>query len=219
MAAKYDCLIKLLLIGDSGVGKSCLLVRLSDNQFCSSHITTIGIDFKVKFMDVDGTRVKLQIWDTAGQERFRTITQAYYRSAMGILVVYDESNAESFENARSWIEQIEQHTGTQVEMILVGNKADLPTNVPEGAPEALAREYNISWHRTSAMTGAGVEDAFAALAGQVVSKIKSGDTTLAGARDADVGVKVRSKTLTKTDHTVELHGKPRSGGSGNACGC
>ncbi len=92
--------IKLLLIGDSGVGKSCCLLRFSEDSFTPSFITTIGIDFKIRTIDLDGKRVKLQIWDTAGQERFRTITTAYYRGAMGILLVYDVTDRKSF-NSRS----------------------------------------------------------------------------------------------------------------------
>jgi Ras-related protein Rab-8A len=104
-AQKYDYLIKLLLVGDSGVGKSCLLLRYSDDSYTSSFITTIGIDFKIKSITIpDGksseSKVKLQIWDTAGQERFRTITTAYYRGAMGILLVYDVSDETSFANVR-----------------------------------------------------------------------------------------------------------------------
>uniref|UniRef100_A0A453M9K3 Uncharacterized protein n=2 Tax=Aegilops tauschii subsp. strangulata TaxID=200361 RepID=A0A453M9K3_AEGTS len=94
--ADYDYLIKLLLIGDSGVGKSCLLLRFSDGSFTTSFITTIGIDFKIRTVELDGKRIKLQIWDTAGQERFRTITTAYYRGAMGILLVYDVTDEASF---------------------------------------------------------------------------------------------------------------------------
>ncbi|CAM0905613.1 unnamed protein product [Alopecurus aequalis] len=121
----YDHLIKLLLIGDSGVGKSCLLLRFSDDTFTTSFITTIGIDFKVRTVELDGRRVKLQIWDTAGQERFRTITTAYYRGAMGILLVYDVTDESSFNNIRNWIRNIEQHASDNVNKILVGNKVDM----------------------------------------------------------------------------------------------
>jgi len=111
----YDYLIKLLMIGDSGVGKSCLLLRFSDDSFTTSFITTIGIDFKIKAVEIDGKRVKLQIWDTAGQERFRTITTAYYRGAMGILLVYDITDEQSFLNIRNWIRNIEQHATDSVQ--------------------------------------------------------------------------------------------------------
>jgi small GTP-binding protein len=93
--------IKLLLIGDSGVGKSCCLLRFSEDSFTPSFITTIGIDFKIRTIELDGKRVKLQIWDTAGQERFRTITTAYYRGAMGILLVYDVTDERSFNSMLS----------------------------------------------------------------------------------------------------------------------
>jgi small GTP-binding protein len=94
--------IKLLLIGDSGVGKSCCLLRFSEDSFTPSFITTIGIDFKIRTIELDGKRVKLQIWDTAGQERFRTITTAYYRGAMGILLVYDVTDERSFNSGWLW---------------------------------------------------------------------------------------------------------------------
>jgi Ras-related protein Rab-8A len=132
----YDHLIKLLLIGDSGisnpifyiyvgVGKSCLLLRFCDNSFTPSFITTIGIDFKIRTMELDGQRVKLQIWDTAGQERFRTITTAYYRGAMGILLVYDVTDERSFLNVANWIRNVEQYASPNVNKILLGNKCDM----------------------------------------------------------------------------------------------
>lgn len=122
---EYEYLVKLLLIGDSGVGKSCLLLRFSDDSFTTSFITTIGIDFKIRTIELDGKRVKLQIWDTAGQERFRTITTAYYRGAMGILLVYDVTDKATFENIRNWIKNIELHASNNVNKMLIGNKADM----------------------------------------------------------------------------------------------
>jgi Ras-related protein Rab-8A len=121
----YDYLVKLLLIGDSGVGKSCLLLRFSDDSFTTSFITTIGIDFKIRTIEQEGKRLKLQIWDTAGQERFRTITTAYYRGAMGILLVYDVTDEQSFNNIRNWMRQIQQHASDNVNKVLIGNKCDM----------------------------------------------------------------------------------------------
>lgn len=109
----------------AGVGKSCLLLRYSDDSFTSSFITTIGIDFKIKSILCDDSKVKLQIWDTAGQERFRTITTAYYRGAMGILLVYDVSEEASFGNVRNWMRQIDQNATENVTRILIGNKCDV----------------------------------------------------------------------------------------------
>merc|ERR1712199_105500 len=122
----YDLLIKLLLIGDSGVGKSCLLCRYSDDVFNSNFIPTIGIAFKIRTIELDGSKMKLQIWDTAGQGRFRTITQAYYRGAMGILLVYDVTDDKSFGNIRTWMRNIDQHANEQVVKVLLGNKCDMP---------------------------------------------------------------------------------------------
>ncbi|GAY45252.1 hypothetical protein CUMW_088110, partial [Citrus unshiu] len=119
------CLFEIVIETCAGVGKSCLLLRFSDGSFTTSFITTIGIDFKIRTIELDGKRIKLQIWDTAGQERFRTITTAYYRGAMGILLVYDVTDESSFNNIRNWIRNIEQHASDNVNKILVGNKADM----------------------------------------------------------------------------------------------
>jgi Ras-related protein Rab-8A len=169
----YDYLIKLLLIGDSGVGKSCLLLRFSDDSFTPSFITTIGIDFKIRTIELDGKRIKLQIWDTAGQERFRTITTAYYRGAMGILLVYDVTDEKSFGNIRNWIRNIEQHATESVNKMLIGNKCDMVDKkvIDTARGKALADEYGIKFLETSAKTGAGVEDAFITLAKDIKKRL------------------------------------------------
>merc|ERR1719171_470778 len=142
---QYDFLIKLLLIGDSGVGKSCILVRFADDAFSNSFITTIGIDFKIRTIELDGKRIKLQIWDTAGQERFKTITTAYYRGAMGIMLVYDVTNEKSFDNIKNWIRNIEEHASADVEKMILGNKCDMNDRrqVSKDRGEQLAIEYGI----------------------------------------------------------------------------
>eukprot|EP01086_Lenisia_limosa_P018214 TRINITY_DN9897_c0_g1_i2.p1 TRINITY_DN9897_c0_g1~~TRINITY_DN9897_c0_g1_i2.p1 ORF type:complete len:207 (+),score=41.69 TRINITY_DN9897_c0_g1_i2:94-714(+) len=162
----YDHLIKLLIIGDSGVGKSCLLLRFSDDQFTPSFITTIGIDFKIRTIDVDGKRIKLQIWDTAGQERFRTITSAYYRGAMGILLVYDVTCRRSFENIRGWIRNIETHANENVNKLLAGTKCDLTDKkvVTEDEGRQLAEQFGMPFMETSAKSKDNVDNAFFTLA-------------------------------------------------------
>jgi len=172
-SASYDYLIKLLLIGDSGVGKSCVLLRFSDDSFSPSFITTIGIDFKIRTIELDGKRIKLQIWDTAGQERFRTITTAYYRGAMGILLVYDVTDERSFNNIRNWIRNIEQHASEGVDRILIGNKCDMTDKkvITAEQGQALADEFGIRFVETSAKSNIGVEDAFFALARDIKKRI------------------------------------------------
>ncbi|KAK9124114.1 hypothetical protein Sjap_013716 [Stephania japonica] len=177
--ADYDYLIKLLLIGDSGVGKSCLLLRFSDDSFTTSFITTIGIDFKIRTIELDGKRIKLQIWDTAGQERFRTITTAYYRGAMGILLVYDVTDESSFNNIRNWIRNIEQHASDNVNKILVGNKADMDESkraVPTSRGQALADEYGIKFFETSAKTNFNVEQVFFSIARDIKQRLAESDS-------------------------------------------
>jgi len=126
MANAVALQIKLLLIGDSGVGKSCCLLRFSEDSFTPSFITTIGIDFKIRTIDLDGKRVKLQIWDTAGQERFRTITTAYYRGAMGILLVYDVTDEKSFNSTRQTLPLSSRLTFLQIS----GRGSQMSNNMP-----------------------------------------------------------------------------------------
>ena len=117
-------LVKLLIIGNSGVGKTNLLLRFCEDSFQTSHLSTIGIDFKTKSLPLDGARVKLQIWDTAGQERFKTITQTYYRGAMGIVLAYAVDDRGSYNDIENWVKQIKMHAASDVIKVLVGNKCD-----------------------------------------------------------------------------------------------
>uniref|UniRef100_A0A8B9BYZ8 small monomeric GTPase n=1 Tax=Anser brachyrhynchus TaxID=132585 RepID=A0A8B9BYZ8_9AVES len=160
MAKTYDYLFKLLLIGDSGVGKTCLLFRFSEDAFNTTFISTIGIDFKIRTIELDGKKIKLQIWDTAGQERFRTITTAYYRGAMGIMLVYDITNEKSFDNIKNWIRNIEEHASSDVERMILGNKCDMneKRQVSKEKGEKLAIDYGIKFLETSAKSSINVEE-------------------------------------------------------------
>lgn len=173
MAKTYDFLFKLLLIGDSGVGKTCILVRFSEDAFNSTFISTIGIDFKIRTVEIDGKKIKLQIWDTAGQERFRTITTAYYRGAMGIMLVYDVTTEKSFENIRNWIRNIEENASADVEKMILGNKCDLQESrvVDQERGRVLAEEHGVKFMETSAKSGLNVETAFLALARDIKNKM------------------------------------------------
>lgn len=171
--ATYDMQIKLLMIGDSGVGKTCLLLRYANDSFSPTFITTIGIDFKIKNIEIDDKRVKLQIWDTAGQERFRTITTSYFRGAQGIVLVYDVTDRRSFESIRNWISQIQQHADVHVNKILVGNKCDMldekVVSTEEG--QKLASEFGMLFFETSAKNDVNVEQSFQSIAKSVKDRL------------------------------------------------
>eukprot|EP00795_Rhopilema_esculentum_P003623 gene3623-14857_t len=163
----YDVTFKVLVLGDSGVGKTCLVRRFTDGDFTANFLSTIGIDSKTKLIQVDNVKVRLQIWDTAGQERFRTLTSAYYRGAMGIMLVYEVTNESSFNNISSWLENIEQNTENDVCKIMVGNKCDASVEereVTESRGSQRAAEFNLPFFEASAKTGTGVVEAFMSLA-------------------------------------------------------
>lgn len=166
-----DYFIKLLLIGDSGVGKTCLLMRFSDNTFTESFISTIGIDFKVKTVMINGLRVKLQLWDTAGQERFKSITSAYYRNIDGILFVYDVSSRNTLDDIIQWMRDAKKGAQCDYEQLLVGNKydkKDKEVSTEEGIN--FARREQIPFIETSAKTGYNVDKAFDIIVNAVLIK-------------------------------------------------
>jgi len=172
--AEYDYLFKILLIGDSGVGKSCLLLRFADdNFFAESYISTIGVDFKIKTVEIDGITVKLQIWDTTGQERFRTITSSYYRGAHGILVVYDTTDVTSFSNLKQWLGEISRYACESVDKCILGNKCDLKEQrtVEYSTGKEFADSYDIPFLETSAKTGVNVENAFITCARNIMGRL------------------------------------------------
>merc|ERR1712226_551988 len=161
----YDYLFKLLIIGDAGVGKSSLLLRFADNTFTSAYINTIGVDFKIRTVTVEDKVIKLQIWDTAGQERFRTITATYYRGTHGVIVVYDVTDRDSFENVRRWMTEIDNNCDggdNSVNRVLVGNKSDLvnDTKISREEAESFASGMGVQHFLTSAKSISSVNEMF-----------------------------------------------------------
>jgi len=176
MSADYDHLFKLLLIGDSGVGKSCLLLRFTDDTYTESYISTIGVDFKIRTIELEGKKIKLQIWDTAGQERFRTITSSYYRGAQGIILVYDCTDQESFNNVKQWMGEIDRYACENVNKLLVGNKTDLVNEkvVDTATAKAFADSMQIPFIETSAKNATNVEHCFFSMAREIQNRLSEG---------------------------------------------
>lgn len=165
--------MRLLMIGDSAVGKSALLTRYMNNEFDPAFMSTIGMDFRLKTVpQPNGDACKVHIYDTAGQERFRSITHNYYRAADGIVLVYDVTDQSSFQHVRHWVNDIFTHSPQGVQLVLVGNKCDRAQDkvIATEQGRELAREYTIPFVETSACTGANVEEAFTGLVNQVLRR-------------------------------------------------
>jgi len=175
MTERYDYLFKFIVIGDTAVGKSCLLHRFIDNKFKKESTHTIGVEFGSKIIEVGGRNVKLQIWDTAGQERFRSVTRSYYRGAAGAILVYDITSRETYNHVASWLSDARSLANKDIAIILVGNKADLPNReVTFLEASRFAQENDLMFLETSALSGEGVEGVFFQCARSILSKIQSG---------------------------------------------
>lgn len=159
--------LKVIVIGDSTVGKTALLLKYVEGVYTSTTMT-IGIDFKNKNIEIDGKEIKLQLWDTAGQERFKTISVSYFRRAHGIALLYDVSNTQSFEHVPSWLDSVAQNTLRKVPLILIGNKCDLALKVKVEEGKQMAKDNDVPFFLTSAKTGQGVEEAFTSLARMIL---------------------------------------------------
>ena len=162
----YDFIFKVLLLGNSDVGKSSLLLRFVDSVWNESFVPTIGVDFKVKTLDIGEKRVKMQIWDTAGQERFRNVVATYFRGSNGILLIYDITSRESFKNLESWLIEIEKNASENVLKILIGNKNDLENErvISKEEGQDFANRYSMQFIETSAKMDTNVSEAFLTLA-------------------------------------------------------
>jgi len=181
--AKKEFLSKILVIGDGAVGKSCIIRRYVDNEFESTHLQTVGLDFKLKNIQLDdGNSLKAQIWDTAGQERFHSITRNYFKNAHGIILIYDVTLIESFHNVKNWIKQIKKEASDKVSIILVGNKIDMENKraVSNEEGEKIADENGLKFFECSAKTGENIEQIFKEVAKKILenfSNVEEKDTT------------------------------------------
>ena len=188
-ALQHDYLFKVLFIGDSGTGKSSLILRFVDDSFNTSFISTIGVDFKIKTVDVEGMRIKMQIWDTAGQERFRTIVSSYYRGAHGIVVVYDVTERQSFSKIQHWLKEIENYGTDEIIKLIVGNKCDLSDKrmVDFASAKEFADELDIPIMEASARSNINVDEIFFKLARDILGKIRIESS---GHKPNNTGVKI-----------------------------
>jgi Ras-related protein Rab-8A len=163
-------LVKLLILGESGVGKSCLVLRFAENQFSEAFLSTIGIDFKLRVLDICGQTVTLQIWDIAGQEQSPPITKPYYHGAHGIMLVFDVTDVRSFNQTKQWFQSIHDNVSGDVVIVLMGNKSDKPgRTVTFEQGQAMAKEFGVEYFETSAKSGQNVESTFLHLAKAIVN--------------------------------------------------
>ncbi|XP_026211578.1 ras-related protein Rab-15-like [Anabas testudineus] len=185
MAKQYDILCRLLMLGDSGVGKTCMLRRFTESEFDPSHISTIGVDFKMKTLEIDGVKVRVQIWDTAGQERYQTITKQYYRRAQGIVFVYDITSEPSFQHIAKWASDVDEYAPDKVQRILIGNKSDeeLMRQVTKDQGNKLAESFGMEFFETSASTSSNISESFTRLTELVLQAHKRDVDNLLGALD------------------------------------
>ncbi|KAF1374969.1 hypothetical protein PFLUV_G00234540 [Perca fluviatilis] len=185
MAKQYDFLFRLLMLGDSGVGKTCVLRRFTESEFDPSHISTIGVDFKMKTLELDGIRVRVQIWDTAGQERYHTITKQYYRRAQGIIFVYDITSESSFQHLVKWASDVDEYAQDKVQRILVGNKCDeeLRRQVTKDQGNKLAETYGMEFFETSAFNSMNICESFTRVTELVLQAHKRDMDNLLGSLD------------------------------------
>ena len=170
MSKKEDCIYKILLLGDTTVGKTCFLMKYTDKTFQDIHMATIGLDYRLKSMKLkNGKDIKIQMWDTAGQDRFKAITKNYYKGSHGILLLYDITNIQTFESVKQWVTQIREEATQNVIVYLVGNKSDMEEEreVQKEKGEQLAEKLGFPFTESSAKNGINVNETFEDLAERI----------------------------------------------------
>lgn len=215
--AGYAYLFKYIIIGDSAVGKSCLLLQFTDKRFQPVHDLTIGVEFGARMITIDGKQIKLQIWDTAGQESFRSITRSYYRGAAGALLVYDITRRDTFNHLTTWLDDARQHSNSNMVIMLIGNKTDQESKraVAKEEGEQFALDHGLIFMETSAKTSTNVEEAFIQTAKEIYEKIQQGIFDI---KNESNGIKIGPQHVgagSSGSGTVQ----PGTGGGGNAGGC
>eukprot|EP00467_Chlorarachnion_reptans_P017509 CAMPEP_0114524030 /NCGR_PEP_ID=MMETSP0109-20121206/21621_1 /TAXON_ID=29199 /ORGANISM="Chlorarachnion reptans, Strain CCCM449" /LENGTH=193 /DNA_ID=CAMNT_0001705413 /DNA_START=31 /DNA_END=612 /DNA_ORIENTATION=- len=186
--------VRLITIGDSATGKSSLILRYTKGVFREERKATVGIDLRIKSVNIDGRPIKVKIWDTAGQEQFRTITRNYYRGAQGVALVYDITNQTSFTNVKKWISDVETYGDSGVKVVLVGNKVDLEEDrkVSSAEGQAVASQHGVEFFETSALSGSSVDSAFGSLVKHAARKIPVGND-----ESIDINAEKKSKGCCK----------------------
>lgn len=222
MDKDYDILFRLMILGDTGVGKTCLLQRFCDEEFRHSHVYTIGIDFKIKTILVDDLKVRIQIWDTAGQERYRTITRQYYRKAQGMILAYDITDEKSFLNIRNWANDTSDYGDATVQTILVGNKSDREDSraVSYQEGETLAEQFGMPFIETSAYTDFNVNELFAAISKKIIQahqkEINDVANFSSSSDDDNEGI-VKSPKMQNRDQAFSLEKSEENENSDDSC--
>ncbi|EAL44946.1 small GTPase EhRabX34, putative [Entamoeba histolytica HM-3:IMSS] len=189
----WDYLLKFLIIGDTAVGKTAMLLRYTDNTFTDAFIATIGVDFKVKKMEVNGKRLKIQV--VSGQEKFHTITQSYYRGSHAVIIVYDCTDKKTFESTKNWLAETEAEIAGSAVRLLVGNKCDMPKQVSTEEGQSFANCQHVHFMEVSAKTNTNIAEAFNYLINEVVKKLEGNSKQLSG--KANVNIKESKKTKSK----------------------
>ena len=194
---------KFIIIGSSGVGKTAILKRLIEDSFSEESQSTIGVEFATKTLEVEGKTVKAQIWDTAGQERYRAITSAYYRGAIGALLLYDVTSSLTFQSLTRWLQELRENADSNIVVMLVGNKSDLQELRAVSTDEGLgfAKSENLLFIETSARDATNVQESFTQLITEIVKRLSSNDLSKKTekkeeARQIDQGVSITAPTGT-----------------------
>ena len=215
---------KFIIIGDSGVGKSCILLQFTHREFDINKENTVGVEYGNRVVEVNNTTVKLQIWDTAGQEQFKSIVRSYYRAVSGALIVYDVTNEKSFQNVKNWIKEARANANPQLVMMLVGNKTDLEGKrvVSKEQGQKFADQVGVMFKEVSALSRHNIDEVFSDTARAITQKIRSGDidpsNEESGVRKlTDAPKQVKSRQEGRGLSPNSLQRQPNKSGSGGCC--